>query len=65
MVELLTDNTTTTVLNHPINRCNLQALYDETIEYINQHHPAAVVVADMYQVFTDVNGNTLESLKQY
>lgn len=64
MIGVTEDNLTTRLLTNVTNLRTLQVLYDETVAFINQHH-TAMVVADMYQVFTDINGNTLDSLKQY
>lgn len=59
-----TENNVTTILNHNINRCTLQALYNDTIAYINRTE-VSIVAADMYAVFKDENGQTLEQLKKY
>ncbi|GMQ25715.1 hypothetical protein Aoki45_23970 [Algoriphagus sp. oki45] len=64
MIGCTIDSTTTQILNHPINRSTLQKLYDDTIAYINKAE-TAIVETDMYQVFTDVNGNPLNNLKKY
>jgi hypothetical protein len=64
MIGCTIDSITTQILNHSINRSTLQKLYDDTIAHINQTD-TAIVETDMYQVFTDVNGNPLNNLKKY
>ena len=64
MISVTEDKSTTRLLTYVINQRSPQILYDETVVFINQYY-TAVVVADMYQMFTDINGNTLDSVKQY
>ena len=59
-----TENDVTSILNHNINRCTLQALYDDTVAYLNRTE-VAIVAADMYAVYKDESGQTLEQLKKY
>jgi energy-coupling factor transporter ATP-binding protein EcfA2 len=63
MIGFTEDNTTTTILTHEINRCTLQTLYTDTVGYINRSQ-VAIIETDMYKVFTDENGKTLEQLKK-
>ncbi len=58
------DGTTITNLNHTINCCTLQKLYDDTVKHINESD-TAIEETDMFAVFTDENGTTLNNLKQY
>jgi hypothetical protein len=62
MIGFTEDNTSTTILTHEINRCNLQTLYADTVTYINRSQ-VAIVETDIYKFFSDENGNTLEQLK--
>lgn len=64
MIGCTENNTNTTMLSHDINRCTIQTLYDDTVAYINRTD-VAIVEANLYIVFTDQNGKTLEDLKKY
>lgn len=59
-----TENGLTQLFNNRTNTCTLQALYEETVGYINQND-IAVVEADMFRVFKNQAGATLEQLKAY
>lgn len=60
-----TENNLTDRLSHNINRCTLQTLYNETVAYINGQGQEVVVANNLYEVFTDEHGNSLENLKPY
>lgn len=60
-----TENNSTTLLGHNINRCSLQALYNETVAYINGQGEVVAETNNLYGVFTDENGNSLENMKRY
>ncbi|SDI26515.1 AAA family ATPase [Mucilaginibacter gossypii] len=63
MLECSVDNVPT-ALNHEINKCSLQKLYDDTVKHINKTD-VALIENDMYSLFTDEIGTSLNNLKLY
>lgn len=63
MIGCTVDNTTN-LLTHEINRCSLQTLYSDTVDFINRTE-VAVINTDMFTVFRDENGTSLNDLKKY
>jgi hypothetical protein len=51
-------------LNHDIKSCNLQTLYNDTVAFINRKE-TVIVEADMFSVFKDERGRSLNDLKIY
>ena len=64
MIDFVEDNNNAISLNHKINQCTLQTLYNDTIIYINRSN-VSVVETNMYTVFKDENETALEILKKY
>ncbi len=58
------DKVQTELLSHKINKCTLKTLYNDTIEYLNKSE-TVISEANIYEVFTDENGESLVSLKKY
>lgn len=64
VIEITETNQQPTAPNYNMNNMTLLELYNSVMPYINRNH-LAIVQSDMYTVFTDVNGQTLEQLKIY
>jgi len=64
MIGCSDNDSSTKLLSHEINRCTLQSLYNDTVAFINKTE-VALVETDMFKVFTDIQGKTLEELKMY
>ncbi|MGZ3859384.1 MAG: AAA family ATPase [Flavisolibacter sp.] len=64
MIGCTVDNLETRRLPNNIHKGTLQSLYDATVAYINRSD-VAIETTNMYTVFRNVTGDTLEDLKIY